>query len=261
MYRRTHLRLNGGEHESAGGARQAGDLKRADHRIAPGVDIHSLVLGVGYREDLITFRAAQVAHARRLLALSRDGEVHEQRSQAAMADAPASPEAEGATPEAPEPTEPQADLGDEGKKALDSERKARRDAERAHKAATAELEKLRQQSMTEQEKAVAAARAEGLAEGTRNAGVRLVDAEVRAAAAGRGVDTDALLEGLDRHKFLGDEGEPDRDAITAYIDRIAPASEEPQPAGFPSLEQGARTNPALGSNALESSLKSKLGIR
>lgn len=186
-----------------------------------------------------------------------------------MTDAPASP-AEGATPEAtpaekfveqvPEP------LGIEGKAALESERKARRDAEKQAKAATAELDKLRQATATDQEKAVMAAKAEGRTEALREAGIGRVEDAIRAAAGGRNVDIDALLDGVDRTKFLDDDGNPDRDAIQAWIDRLAPAEQEQ---GFraPNLEQGTRTNGgtggalALGSDPLTQTLKDKLGIR
>lgn len=159
-------------------------------------------------------------------------------------------------------TEQTPDLGDSGKAALDAERRARRDAEKQAKAATAELQKLRDASMNEQDKAVAAARAEGRTEALRDAGARLVDAEVRAAAAGRGVDTDALLEGLDRSKFLDAEGEPDRDAIVAFMDRLAPPATERTKDGFPDLGQGTRsTAPAAGSNPLTETLKRMSGGR
>jgi len=174
-----------------------------------------------------------------------------------MADAPATPEAESATPPAEPETNEKPDLGDEGKKALDAERRARREAEKAHKAATAELEKLRQATATDQEKAILAAKAEGRTEALREAGIGRVDDAVRAAAGGRNVDVDALLEGLDRTRFLDDDGSPDRDAIQAWIDRIAPAQEQP---GFPSLEQGTRsTAPALGSDGLTQALTRMVG--
>lgn len=185
-----------------------------------------------------------------------------------MPDAQTAPEAATAT-EATETTttttqtEQSQDLGDGGKAALEAERRSRREAEKSAKAATAELEKLRQATATDQEKAVMAAKAEGRTEALREAGVRLVDAEVRAAATGRGVDTDALLEGVDRTKFLDAEGNPDRDSITAWIDRIAPAQQE-RGDGFhtPDLAQGSRGAPqALGSNPLTETLKAKLGIR
>jgi len=49
---------------------------------------------------------------------------------------------------------------------------------------------------------------------------------VRAAAAGRVADVDALLEGINPAKFLTDDGEPDRDAISVWVDRIAPKNDE-----------------------------------
>lgn len=156
-------------------------------------------------------------------------------------------------------------LGPEGEKALAAFKDRARVAEREAKAAKAELDKLREQTMSEQERAVSQAKAEGRTEALREAGTRLVDAEVRAAATGRGVDTDALLEGLDRSKFLDAEGEPDRDAIQAWIDRVAPAEQE-RGDGFhrqaPDLAQGTRsTAPALGSDPLTQSLKKLLGAR
>jgi uncharacterized iron-regulated membrane protein len=108
-----------------------------------------------------------------------------------------------------------ADLGDAGQRALADERRARKAAER-------ELAALRKASMTEQEKAVAEARAAGLAEAQTAAGPRLVRAEFRAAATNR-VDKetlDAYLEDVDLSKFLGDDGEPDVKAIEARIKRL-----------------------------------------
>src|SRR5687768_12689074 len=66
---------------------------------------------------------------------------------------------EGTTPPTP-PPEAEA-LGDAGKKALSEERAARKAAEKAARDAQAELDRLRQASMSDQEKAVAAARLEG----------------------------------------------------------------------------------------------------
>lgn len=107
--------------------------------------------------------------------------------------------------------------------------------------AAKELEKLRQASMSDQEKAVAVAVEAAKAETMRTVGARLVDAEVKAAAAGRTVDVEALLEGLDRSRFLDDSGEPNTKAITAWVDRIAPVTEPSKP-GFPDLGQGQRGN-------------------
>lgn len=135
---------------------------------------------------------------------------------------------------------------------------------KANAAAAKELEKLRREAMTDQEKAVAEARDQARAEVLAQVGARLVDAEVRAAAAGRQVDTDALLEGLDRSRFLTDEGEPDREAIQAWVDRIAPVASADDTSSFATdLGQGARppSGTALNGDPLLRDLKSKLGIR
>lgn len=175
---------------------------------------------------------------------------------------------EGATPDGIETTatavlEETKDLGDGGKAALEAERRARRDAEKQAKTANAELQKLREANMNEVDKAVSQARDEGRAEARREAGIGRVEDAIRAAAGGRQVDIDALLDGVDRTKFLDADGAPDREAITAWIDRIAPAEQE-RGDGFPTvpnLGQGTRsTAPALGSDPLTQSLKNMLGV-
>jgi hypothetical protein len=120
------------------------------------------------------------------------------------------------------------------------QREARKWEDRAKSNSTAakELEDLRKQSMTEQEKAVEQAKAEARKEAFGLVGSRLVDAEVKAAVAGRNVNVDALLEGLDRSRFLTDDGEPDTKAITKWVDALVPA--DPAKPGFPDLGQGAR---------------------
>lgn len=141
--------------------------------------------------------------------------------------------------DAPE-QEPQAPVDEEAPKGpadtIDWKNEARRQ-ERETKKLRTELEQLRQASMSDQEKAVAAAREEGRKEAAKQTGVRLVDAEVRACAAGRKVDVDALLDGLDRSRFLTDDGEPDTKQIAAWVERIAPASAN----GAPDLGQGTRS--------------------
>lgn len=147
------------------------------------------------------------------------------------------------TPDAPEPdSQPAPDADTETDWQAEAEKfkaLARKHEDRAKANATAksELEQLRQQSMNDTDKAIDIARKEARAEVLREVGGKVVDAEVRAAVAGRDIDADALLEGLDRSRFIGDDGDPDRDAITAWVDRIAPAPSEP---GFPDLSQGAR---------------------
>lgn len=112
------------------------------------------------------------------------------------------------------------------------------------RAARDERDQLRQELMTESEKAIEAAKQEGRQAAAAEFGERLVAAEFTAAAAGRQVNLDALLTGLDRSRFLKD-GEPDRDAIKAFVDAIAPAEPQqpPVPPRGPDLEQGYRTPP------------------
>lgn len=133
---------------------------------------------------------------------------------------------------------------------------------KANATAAAELEQLRAQSMTDQEKAVEQARAEARAEALQEAGRgRAVDA-IRAAAAGRPVDVEALIEAVDTTQFLGETGEPDRAAIDAWVSRVAPERN----AETRDFGQGARGVPesdqrSLNGDPLLRDLKSKLGIQ
>lgn len=137
------------------------------------------------------------------------------------------------------------------------------DRAKANAQAVKDLEDLRKTTMTDQERLAAEARAEGRTEALREVGGKLVDAEVRAAAAGRNVDVDALLEGLDRSRFIDDSGDADQRAITAWVDRVAPKPDEDQgrPSAF-DLGQGHRpdASTSLGGDPLERDLKLKLGI-
>lgn len=114
------------------------------------------------------------------------------------------------------------------------------DRAKANADAAKELATLKQQSMSDTEKAVAQARVDARAEALREVGGELVDSAVRVAAAGRTVDVDALLEGLDRSRFVGDDGRPDQAAIGKWMERIAPAKTEETKPGFPDLGQGVR---------------------
>lgn len=141
---------------------------------------------------------------------------------------------------------------------------ARKHEDRAKSNADAakELEKVRRESMTEQERIADEARQAGRAEALTEVASDRVDDAVRVAVAGRGVDVEALLEGLDRRRFITDDHRPDTDAIQAWVDRIAPQAEETDPV-FPDLGQGARggASMALNGDPLLRDLKSKLGVR
>lgn len=126
--------------------------------------------------------------------------------------------------------------------------------------AAEELEQLRSQSMTDQEKAVREAFDQGRAEARREAAGELVAAEIRVSAAGRQVDADALLEGLDPTRFLTDDGKPNGEAIKAWMEKVAPAARQPDP--IVDLGQGPRGHHLpLNGDPLEQALKNAVGIR
>lgn len=134
---------------------------------------------------------------------------------------------------------------------------------KANRQAVKDLEALKQRSMTDQEKAVDAARLEARTEALREVGGKLAEAAIRVAAAGRNVDVDALLEGIDPSKFLDAAGDPDEKAITTWIDRIAPPAVEdttPKKRDFGQGTRGQQDNQALNGDPLLSALKSKLNI-
>lgn len=165
------------------------------------------------------------------------------------------------TPDAPDTPTPDEKAGDTPDLTAEVEKwktQSRKHEERAKANAKAanELEALKLSSMGETEKAVAQAKLEGRQDALREAGSRLVNAEVRAAAAGRNIDVDALLEGLDASKFVDDDGEADRLAIMAWVEKVAPKATEDGDPPFPDLGQGFRV-PAeqqLGTDALTKSL-------
>lgn len=141
---------------------------------------------------------------------------------------------------------------------------ARKHEERAkaNAAAAKERDELRRSAMSEQEQAVAQAVDQARADTLRQVGGQLVAAEIRAAAAGRSTDLDALVEGIDPTKFLDESGQVDRDAVKAWVDRIAPAQQESTttPAGLEVFDIGQGLNAAPPADALLSDIKTALGI-
>jgi hypothetical protein len=134
------------------------------------------------------------------------------------------------------------------------------------KASDKELAKLRRESMTESERAVAeavaTARAETASEVTTRLGGRLVVAEIRGAVAGRlpAEAVDALTQRLDLSTFMTDDGDVNADAVRDFAAQIAPDVHVPP--SFPDLGQGARAsgNGAAMNDPLLRDLKGKLGI-
>ena len=188
-----------------------------------------------------------------------------------MADAAPTPEA---TPDADPAPDASTDtpLGPEGEKALqafkerarEAERKAKQ-AETQAKQATAELEQLRTASMSEQERAVATARAEGRAEALKVATERLLKAEVRALAAGVLADPDDAIHLLDLSSYEPDsDGGFDSKAIQADLKKLVAAKPYLSPAPGNGASEGGprgdRLQQPLGSDPLEQTLRDALGI-
>jgi hypothetical protein len=112
------------------------------------------------------------------------------------------------------------------RQALDAERAQRAEVQKA-------LDKLRQDAMSDQEKALAAAKAEGRAEAAQEAALLVAAAEFRLAAKDRLVNPDAALAALDLGKLLDAHGKPDTKRIAALVDQLAavPAPSGHIPAG------------------------------
>ncbi|MFG2228024.1 hypothetical protein [Streptomyces sp. NPDC048644] len=106
-----------------------------------------------------------------------------------------------------------------------------RENEKRWKQASRELEEIRQAQMTEQEKAIEAARSEARRSTLAEVGTSLAEAEIRAqsAAAGVAVPTDYL----DLTRFVGEDGRANREAVSAFITSLPqPQEQEPE---FPQL--------------------------
>lgn len=107
------------------------------------------------------------------------------------------------------------------------------------KSAAAELEKVRKASMSEADKAVAEAEIRGRTAAASEFGERLARTEFDALAGRRNADFDSAkaLEYVDLKKFLTEDGEPDKKAIAAAVERLVPEAS----GGSTSYDGGART--------------------
>jgi ribosomal protein L17 len=111
------------------------------------------------------------------------------------------------------------------------------------KDAKAALAAAQQASMTDAEKAIATARAEGKAEAAKEAAERLAAAEFRIAAAGRLANPEAALAVIDLAKLVQKNGEPNRQAIAALVEQLAPQQAQ-QAGGGHVIPAGPRSVPA-----------------
>lgn len=140
------------------------------------------------------------------------------------------------------PTPPATDAPDTAAEVAKWKALARKHEEqaKANNAAVKELEKLKAAAMTETEQAIAKAKADARAEALAEASSSLVDAEFKVAAAGLSLDVGALLDGLDRAKFLNEDGKPDATRIGEWVTKLAPKSDAKRTA----TDTGQGTRPA-----------------
>lgn len=156
------------------------------------------------------------------------------RSDAGHPSAPPALAGEGApvegTPTAQPPTDPPADDAPKGDE-TDWKAEARKweKQAKANKAAAEERDKLKASQMSDQEKAVAAAKAEGHAEAMKTAGTKLATAELKAAAKDKGLDLASITDLIKVEQFVGEDGEVDEKAIKAAVAAFAKIAPAPAP--------------------------------
>ena len=187
---------------------------------------------------------------------------------AASAPAP-TPQAQPAAIPGPDPSAPDdaLGLGDAGKRALDAMKAERNAALAASKAAERELEQLRTASLSENEKAIAAARKAGADEVTERLHARVRRAEVKLAL-GRAGAMPSLIEDLaNAAEFSGlvvddtDQVTGLDDALKAHRSRVPDAYRTPTTPGPGSVDGGPRAPGAPRATDLASAVAARLGSR
>mgnify|MGYP003434963354 FL=1 len=148
-------------------------------------------------------------------------------------------------------------LGEGGIKALEAERKARRDADAQVKALQAQIDEAARQGMSDIDRQIDEARTSARADALAEVATERTVSAIKVEAAKNGLDIDALLEAIDASRFVKD-GQPDAEAITEWLGRVTPTvSAQRQPVD---LGQGVRNATPLNGDPLENSLKQALGI-
>jgi len=144
-----------------------------------------------------------------------------------MADPSTTPAADAPAPEAAttpagdaEPTTTPDDLGDPGKKALDEERKTRREAERRAKDAETRLAELERSQLGDQERAIADAVTKATNEADERWRERTLNAEIKARASTLSLAPDLVAKLIDRKKIEWDGEDIDEAAMASEISRI-----------------------------------------
>lgn len=124
--------------------------------------------------------------------------------------------------------------------ALEKDRDKWKALSRKNQSNAADNLKRAETAEADRETEIAAARAEAADEVRAEYGPKLVHAAFRAAASGRDIKLDRVLENIDIARFLKD-GEADDAAIQALVDDISPAPQQtPETGSTGGLFQGAR---------------------
>ncbi|MEU7863491.1 hypothetical protein [Nonomuraea sp. NPDC049141] len=113
--------------------------------------------------------------------------------------------------------------------------------EDAWKTSTQELDALRKANLPDAERAIAEAKEKARSETLAEIGSRLATAELRAAAAWAGVEIpETVSQYLDASRFIGENGDPDAQAISAFVASLQPTGPKfPQNVGIGPQGSGA----------------------
>ncbi|MFF9481400.1 hypothetical protein [Streptomyces sp. NPDC014733] len=109
-------------------------------------------------------------------------------------------------------------------------RRLSRENEKRWKQASKELDEMRRSQMTEQEKAIEAAKEQARKATLSEVGTSLVEAEIRVQAASAGVT--APTDYLDLARFVADDGRADQEKVKEFIASLPKPQETPE---FPQL--------------------------
>lgn len=118
---------------------------------------------------------------------------------------------------------------------------------KANANAAKELESLRRESLTEQERLIESTREETRKSVRMEFAGKLVEAELKSALNGRVLDGNAILS-FDKSVFVDENGDIDTDAISAWVDAH---TKTPEPT-MPDLGQGVRGKTISGSTMIRS---------
>lgn len=158
-------------------------------------------------------------------------------------------------------TDTGSDLGEAGKRALDSERNARKEAEKNARDARKEVERLTKEGAEAVERAKAEGKSEAADELLGSSNARLVRAEVIAAAADKMRDPGFYIGLLDLSKFdVRADGTVDKQEIESAIDSLLKDHPELARTSKPGPLPGGGATPSAGSS-VDDMIRRKAGRR